>query len=399
MASQYPQRLALTKNSFPQPGATNSAIIEILNRFCLSINFPIRILGCSLREGGNNTIILCYAVFTSSSQDTSASPISCILRTGKLRWNRQSYTDSRILETAAFHHVMGKLSPLIPLIYAWDATCVNLLGCPYVIQPLIAGHDLQTLNSPLSYCRDAIEMRIQCAYEVARYIKHVESFRFENYGTFAVSEQMPEKCSDPSSPLVSELIGFSPKPWIKSYFMRNDTRIGNFLFAILTAHLDRGRRPLEQEKYNLLITMGYKLNELQISRKLEEKAEPAVLWHPDFWPRNIMMEKTERDVKITGVIDWDGVMIVPRVMARRPPVFLWDEENLNMSEYERKVIKFQFDKRIEELLPGYCSDAYSDCGIMARAMATYTLKGVNWNYCELSFDKLVEQWDCFVGNL
>ncbi|TEY60280.1 hypothetical protein BOTCAL_0182g00030 [Botryotinia calthae] len=294
---------------------------------------------------------------------------------------------------------MGKSSPLIPSIYAWDTTCVNLLGCPYVIQPLIAGHDLQTLYSPLSGWRDTIEIRIKCAYEVAGYIQHIESFRFENYGTFAVSAQTPEKCSDPSSPRVSELIGFSPKPWAKSYFMRNDTRIGSFLFAILTAHLNRSRRPLEQEKYNLLITMGCKLNELQVAHRLEQKVEPAVLWHPDFWPRNIMMEKTEQDVKITGVIDWDGVMIVPRVMARRPPVFLWDEGDLNLSEYERKVIKFQFDKRIEELLPGYCSDAYSDCRIMARAMATYALKGVSWNYCELSFDELVEQWDYFVENL
>ncbi|KAF7895756.1 uncharacterized protein EAF01_009718 [Botrytis porri] len=397
MASQYPHPLVLTNNSFPPPGATNSTITEILNRFCSSINFPIRILGCSVKEGGNNVIILCYAVFTSPVRDTLPSPISCILRIGKLRWNLHDYVDPGILEMAAFHHVMGNTSPLIPSIYAWDATCVNLLGCPYVIQPLIAGHDLQTLYTPLSGWRHPIETRIRFAHEIARCIAHIESFRFENYGTFAVSARMPEKCSDPSSPSISELIGFSPIPWTANLFMRKDTKIGHFLIDILTSQLNDARSPAAEERHGILVPMACELNELEHTHSLTQNGEPAVLWHPDFWPRNIMMEKNEQDVKITGVIDWDGVMIVPRIMTRRAPVFLWDEGD-ELSVFERNIIKYRFDQRIEQLLPGYCSDAYSDWGNMTRAIATHALKGVDWNYCELSFGALMELWNDFVGN-
>ncbi|TGO50880.1 hypothetical protein BOTNAR_0376g00020 [Botryotinia narcissicola] len=370
---------------------------DILNRLCRSIDFPIRILGCSVKAGGKNTIILCYAVFNSPTQATPPSPISCILRIGKLRWNLHDYIDPGILEMAAFHHVMGKSSPLIPSIYAWDATCRNLLGCPYVIQPLIDGHDMQSLYKPLGGLRDLISTRINFAYEVAGCIKHIESFRFENYGTFAISPRMPAKCSDPSSPLISELIGSLSIPWTGNPFMRKDTKIGHFLIDILSSQSDDARRPLAEERHNILVSMAYGLNELELTRGLEQDPEPAVLWHPDFWPRNIMMRKNEQDVMITGVIDWDGVMVVPRIMTRRPPVFLWDEGD-DLSTFERNVIQHHFDKRIEQLLPGYCADAYSDWGNMTRAIATYALKGVDWNYCELSFGVLLDLWNEFVGN-
>ncbi|KAF7881467.1 hypothetical protein EAF00_011836 [Botryotinia globosa] len=397
MASQYPQTLALTNNSFPPPGASISTMTEILNRFCRSIDFPIRILGCSVKAGGNNTIILCYAVFNSPTHATPPSPISCILRIGKLRWNLHDYIDPGILEMAAFYHVMGKSSPLIPSIYAWDATCRNLLGCPYVIQPLIDGHDMQSLYTPLDGLRDPIETRINFAHEVAGCIKHIESLGFENYGTFAISPRMPANCSDPSSPLISELIGLLPIPWTGNPFMRKDTKIGHFLIDILSSQLDDARRPLAEERHKILVSMAYGLNELELTRGLEQDPEPAVLWHPDFWPRNIMMRKNQQDVMITGVIDWDGVMVVPRIMTRRPPVFLWDEGD-DLSTFERNVIKHHFDQRIEQLLPGYCADAYSDWGNMTRAIATYALKGVDWNYCQLSFGVLLDLWNEFVGN-
>ncbi|KAK7977733.1 hypothetical protein PG996_003786 [Apiospora saccharicola] len=46
------------------------------------------------------------------------------------------------------------------------------------------------------------------------------------------------------------------------------------------------------------------------------------LQHPDFFPRNIMVDFTP-DPGITGIIDWDNANFVPRFAARVPPRWLW----------------------------------------------------------------------------
>ncbi|KAI4715377.1 hypothetical protein E4T48_08455 [Aureobasidium sp. EXF-10727] len=59
-----------------------------------------------------------------------------------------------------------------------------------------------------------------------------------------------------------------------------------------------------------------------------------VLYHWDLKPRNILVgtEATDPSTgvpgthhwQITGVLDWDDALSVPTVLARKPPVWLWD---------------------------------------------------------------------------
>ena len=48
-----------------------------------------------------------------------------------------------------------------------------------------------------------------------------------------------------------------------------------------------------------------------------------MLYHWDFQPRNIIIVEGGNDrSKVTGLLDWDEVLSVPLVLARKPPAWL-----------------------------------------------------------------------------
>ena len=49
---------------------------------------------------------------------------------------------------------------------------------------------------------------------------------------------------------------------------------------------------------------------------------PSVLYHWDFQPRNIIVEGGNDQSKVTGLLDWDEVLSVPLVLARKPSAWL-----------------------------------------------------------------------------
>jgi hypothetical protein len=86
--------------------------------------------------------------------------------------------------------------------------------------------------------------------------------------------------------------------------------------------------------------------------KLYRKCDAGdyALWHWDLEARHILVEKRPRTMSesggkdksqkstseeelrwtITGIVDWDDALAVPRVLARAPPTFLWfGEEDRN----------------------------------------------------------------------
>ncbi len=51
----------------------------------------------------------------------------------------------------------------------------------------------------------------------------------------------------------------------------------------------------------------------------------SALWYWDFDSRNILVDRTEaeEDWKFAAVLNWDGVLSVPRSATREPPGWLW----------------------------------------------------------------------------
>lgn len=64
----------------------------------------------------------------------------------------------------------------------------------------------------------------------------------------------------------------------------------------------------------------------------EEESEPLnILYHGDLEPRNILVAPSSgngltgssQKWKISSVVDWDDALVLPPVLARKPPIWLW----------------------------------------------------------------------------
>ena len=71
---------------------------------------------------------------------------------------------------------------------------------------------------------------------------------------------------------------------------------------------------------------------------------PSVLYNWDFQPRNIIVEGGNDQSKVTGLLDWDEVLSVPLVLARKPPAWLLLPEGKMTSRYWEVVL---FTSRLE----------------------------------------------------
>ena len=136
----------------------------------------------------------------------------------------------------------------------------------------------------------------------------------------------------------------------------------------------------------------------------------SVLWHWDFAARNIMVKQTgggegEKVWKITGIIDWEGALSVPRVLARKPPSWLWhigDEPpgwtgDMDMVVQrplirEERLIKTHFEEADEIYLGvGYCEDACGR-GLWARRLARFALHGFGYSQDWDRYKIFVHEW-------
>ena len=114
---------------------------------------------------------------------------------------------------------------------------------------------------------------------------------------------------------------------------------------------------------------------------------------------------------ISGVLDWDDVISVPLVLARKPPTWLWCREDDRSTRYLREegvdldiqparelnrdelLIKATFDQTMARYCPSYIEDTYHR-GIWLRRLGWLAIYGVmrgneNWKL----FESLRKDWD------
>jgi len=111
-----------------------------------------------------------------------------------------------------------------------------------------------------------------------------------------------------------------------------------------------------------------------------------------------------------GVIDWDDVLSVPLVLARKPPSWLWfNEEDRVWSQnrddplpreltQDELLIKAYFDQLMEKASPGYIVDTYHR-GVWLRRLARFALEGFNDGEAWKRYDVFVKEWSAYYSTL
>ena len=309
-------------------------------------------------------------------------------------------------DTALLGYLADKLP--VPRVKAYCATTENALNAPFTVQTMLPGQSLDEVYEDLNHAE-----KVAIADQIVELTAKLETINFDTAGTFAASADLPDHMHDfftsaaPSIKIFDE--GY--EDFVKDPKSLQD-RAGSDLKALLVNHIN-GFIALEasnlevhgtfrSERLRPLLEM---LEDLDREASFGDGPYPIVLHHWDLEPRNIMVDKNSGVWKISGVIDWDAAVSVPRPMARRPPAWIWDfdpemftgylnndhDPPLNLSE-ENMALKAHFDAKAAAVLPAYLEDAYGR-GRWLRRIWTYARNEIHDPYLLDRAEEFRKEWD------
>ncbi|ESZ94599.1 hypothetical protein SBOR_5010 [Sclerotinia borealis F-4128] len=378
------------------PPDSMEEIKEMVTRLCLEINFARNIDRCEKITGGNNHIILFTCLPLSAKYQGQR--IACVLRTClKLFFRSNPPTDMEIKSLVALTHNFRTQARLpIPSTLAYDCTYENAIRSPYMIQERVRGqtleHEYFMLYADLEYAnpRNArLQQRWQYAKCVAAFVAAMERPMLPGYGIFKAEAGMPDKGT-------SVDIGFSiTRDNIDGRKISIEPVFSAWVDDVLNTQVDRVHdvsKKISPEEASKILKLRLIGSQMAVKGLLTTD-EPAVLWHADFYPRNIMVQSNRYETVLAGVIDWDDARALPRIITRAAPTFLWEMSKNQLQAREIEIIKEAFDEEIEKLSRGYGNDAYESERKMVRALGIYALFGPDFmHWYEMSFEGLVRGW-------
>ena len=296
----------------------------------------------------------------------------------------------------------------VPKVKTFDATKDNALNAPFMIQTKLPGKSLNGIYDDLSQ-----EAKFEIIEQVVELVAKLESIQFDVAGTFVAAP--PEASTATSSHPTMQYFNEGDPDFLSGPNVAQH-RQGSDLKAFLLSHMngwvakelkdeaEEGEKSISLPAYRKLLSI---IDALSDEGAFAAAPYPIVLHHWDFEPRNIMVENSTGKWRVSGIIDWDDAIAVPRPLARRPLDWIWDLEGEGYTGYlntdhqpkslerltaEETELKAKFDGLAAEKLEGYAEDAYGH-GRWLRRLWTFARSGGNtcW-YLEL-MDLMIKDWE------
>jgi hypothetical protein len=345
---------------------------------------------------------------------------------------------------------LNYVSKFLPVasVAAFDSTQNNAIASGYVLQERIAG----TLMEDVFYDLPLAE-KLKITTKVAELMMKMESIKLANPGRVVASDEVPNlQHQQMSSSKNVNILGFRAARFGSS---TQFPELGEAPFTPLMRAILHHRKqlfvlkdkPWMVEKMEMLQKIVSQMEEVGLVRT---KDKHCVMWHWDFAARNIMISRasmtpisptitispnselplesitaaasTERPEGellstgmqtttldpwvITGVLDWDGILSVPLILARQPPLWLWCDEKDRSSAWsgnfdvppareltqDELLIKAHFDQIMARANPSFIEDAYHR-GPWLRRLARFALFGFSEYGCFERYDAFVTEWE------
>ena len=291
----------------------------------------------------------------------------------------------------------------VPGILAYDTTADNAIESPYSIQKFAPGQCLQdVLDGDLK-----TDDRFQIASIIADILVRIESLSFPTPGRLVTAPDIPDRCDDFST--ISTNVAIAPFMIEEGEVLESTScpSVGDFIGAILDMWYEASK--IDDIPLLPKWTRLREINDEMKARGLLTCEQP-VLWHWDFAPRNIIVDRTaDNKWKITAVLDWDGLLCVPRVLTRDPPVWIWQHGNepdqRSGDNYwtapkkltsEEEIIKRHFEDCLKASIDieQYRMDAY-DQGHWVRQLFSFAQKAFFYNEDWYRYDIFIKEWEAY----
>ncbi|RDW58787.1 hypothetical protein BP6252_13263 [Coleophoma cylindrospora] len=289
----------------------------------------------------------------------------------------------------------------VPKVFVYDSTTDNAIQSQFVVQERLPGQAIEGILDTLF-----LEERLQLAIAIAELIQRIESIFLPHFGRLVQGTPMPEVLPDVSqlSTNVIRIAGYRLDIWTDMPTTSEDD-----LPSLLRAMCKRRREEDEDDKE----LRGYwerlqrMITEMESTGLLSSTKEEARLGHWDLSAQNILVDKVDGVWSVSGVLDWDEAMSVPRVIGRKPPVWLWlpgtrveeaDTVDTAGLTDEQNLVKGRFDEAMVAHSPTFLDDAYHR-GKWLRRLSTLALHGFSYSQDWDRYKLLIQDWDTYLRAL
>lgn len=312
---------------------------------------------------------------------------------------------------AALLGYLGDKLP-VPCVKAYSATADNALNAPFMVQTRLRGQPLDDVYDNLAH-----EDKLSIVDKFVELLSELESNTFPMAGTFTAPLLLPVSTRDfhtTGIPVIS-IFSKGDDEFVKDSQVLQD-RTGSDLKSFLVSHIDgwiqkETRDDESTAEWRSFILPLYRqlstiVDELENEGALKDGPYPVVLHHWDLEPRNIMVDDSSGSWKISGIIDWDDALALPRPLTRRPPDWIWEIDgepgfegylnndhhpNDNISDEGRKL-KAHFDAKAADALSNYMEDAYGS-GRWLRRIWTFARSGADGTWYIDLMKQLLKDWE------
>ncbi|KAK4615564.1 hypothetical protein CLAFUW4_09973 [Fulvia fulva] len=364
---------------------------------------------------------------------------------------RTGAIDVNILDQAAILQFLAKKLIPAPRLIAFDASPNSAIESPYIFQEFSGGSALDLVYGSMSHGE-----KIEIVDALTDFLVRMEHVQFPACGLLVAESRSSStmtkasRLDDTLQDLTSAVKGFTISTEDDSTYSSCSTKalIGQLLAARKEEDETESRKPNKvSSMWSGLCDMFDHMCSLGFFSSLNQfSVDGSILYHWDLEPRNILVKQAstkdhnasiqhaeERHEElatmswtIDRVIDWDRVQAVPPLLARKPPVWLWDfsedDEHsslpsiydgdvdlLSASRYDRdegrldtqsQLLRTHFEegfiRQMQKLYPEYNAEIYREetygRGRWLRRLARFAIHGASDNQDVKRYTALEREW-------
>ncbi|KAK4115520.1 hypothetical protein N656DRAFT_787225 [Canariomyces notabilis] len=264
-------------------------------------------------------------------------------------------------EVATMEYVRRHTSLPVPRVLAFSSSDNNELGYEWILMEMLPGVSLRSVWGDMPY-----DAKVQLFVELAGYVNELLALRFSKLGNIyfadVVGKLFPQEVSPSRKPTnnmntvdvdigpncdfvvgrtVSQEFFFekrvhlnasrgpfqTSREWFQARLELLGKRLQNLSVYPEASYYCENDRELEKN-WNRIDKLFYQLKRLvpRLVRRKNGPEDVGVLWHDDLSEHNLLVDPTT--FKLTGVIDWESVGVVPSFECRGGlPACLSDRDN------------------------------------------------------------------------